>query len=119
MYLGANSSPVRCRLYAKGKQPGYRSAGRPDWVRLEVQVRPQKTARKSYSAISADDTWGASESRFQGIAGARSTPPCNTGVGNPGNHPENEGQNCHKASNDAGWEEEWLSLTRTRQRPGL
>lgn len=60
MYLGANSSPVRCRLYEKGKQPGYRSAGRPDWVRLEVQVRPQKTARKAYSAISADDTWGAS-----------------------------------------------------------
>ena len=44
----------------KGKQPGYRSAGRPDWVRLEVQVRPQKTARKAYSPISADDTWGAS-----------------------------------------------------------
>ena len=60
MYLGANASPVRCRLYEKGMQSGYRSAGRPDWVRLEVHVRPQKTARKAYSASSADDTWGAS-----------------------------------------------------------
>lgn len=60
MYLGATTSPVRCRLYEKGKQPGYRSAGRENWVRLEAQVRPQKTARKAYSTISAAEVWGGS-----------------------------------------------------------
>ncbi|EJF74082.1 hypothetical protein A462_00049 [Pseudomonas sp. Ag1] len=60
MYLGANSSPVRCRLYEKGKQPGYRSACRWDWVRLEAQVRPQKDARRVFSTLSADQVWGAS-----------------------------------------------------------
>lgn len=60
MYLGATTSPVRCRAYEKGKQPGYRSACRFDWVRLEAQVRPQKDARKVYSTLSAPQVWGAS-----------------------------------------------------------
>lgn len=60
MYLGATSSAVRCRLYEKGKQPGYRSADRENWVRLEAQVRPEKDARRAYSTISAADVWGAS-----------------------------------------------------------
>lgn len=61
MYLGATSSPVRVRLYEKGKQPEYRHAGRSDWVRLEVQVRPQKDAKRAYSTMSAADVWGASK----------------------------------------------------------
>lgn len=61
MYLGAPSSPVRVRLYEKGKQPEYRHACRHDWIRLEAQVRPQKDARVVYSQVSASDVWGASK----------------------------------------------------------
>lgn len=59
-YLGAPSSPVRARLYEKGKQPGYRHLERRDWVRLEVQVRPVKDAKTAYSAAGPAEVWGAS-----------------------------------------------------------
>jgi hypothetical protein len=59
--VGAQSSPIRARLYEKGKQPEYRSCGRPEWVRLELQVRPQKDAKDEYSSLSALDVWGASK----------------------------------------------------------
>lgn len=60
MYLGSTSSPVRARLYEKGKQPEYRGLGHPDWVRLEVQVRPQKDAKKVYKGLEPLEVWGAS-----------------------------------------------------------
>jgi hypothetical protein len=60
-YLGASSSPIRARLYEKGKQPDYRHLGRPDLVRLEIQVRPQKEAKQRYSQLSPLDVWGASK----------------------------------------------------------
>lgn len=60
-YLGANSSPVRARLYEKGKQPEYRHLNRPDLCRLEIQVRPQKEAKTAYANLSALDVWGASK----------------------------------------------------------
>lgn len=60
MYLGAPSSPVRTRLYEKGKQPEYRALGHPDWVRLEVQVRPAKDAKKTFASLTAEEVWGAS-----------------------------------------------------------
>lgn len=60
-YLGSTSSPVRVRLYEKGKQPEFRHACRPNWVRVEAQVRPQKDARQLYSTISASEVWGASK----------------------------------------------------------
>ena len=60
-YLGAVTSPVRARLYEKGKEPGYRHLkGFTDWVRLELQVRPEKEAKTVYSALSATEVWGAS-----------------------------------------------------------
>lgn len=59
-YLGSQKSPVRTRLYDKGRQPEYRHLGRPDWCRLEVQVRPQKEAKTEFAALSALDVWGAS-----------------------------------------------------------
>jgi hypothetical protein len=34
--------------------------GHPNWVRLEVQVRPQKEARTVYNGLDADEVWGAS-----------------------------------------------------------
>lgn len=61
MYLGAPSSAVRARLYEKGKQPELRHFNRPELVRLELQVRPAKDAKTAYSALSAEEVWGASK----------------------------------------------------------
>lgn len=60
-YLGAPSSTVRARLYEKGKQPEYRFLERPDWARLEIQVRPKKEAKEAYARLSAVEVWGASK----------------------------------------------------------
>jgi DNA relaxase NicK len=60
-YLGAATSPVKLRLYEKGKQPEYRHLDRSDWCRLEIQVRPQKEAKQAYAGLSALEVWGASK----------------------------------------------------------
>lgn len=60
LYLGANTSAVRLRLYEKGRQPEYRHLNRPDWARIEVQVRPSKDAKDVYSKASPLEVWGAS-----------------------------------------------------------
>lgn len=60
LYLGASTSPVRLRLYEKGKQPEYRHLSKPDWVRIEVQVRPAKEAKDTFSKADALEVWGAS-----------------------------------------------------------
>ena len=57
-YLGAATSPVKLRLYEKGKQPEYRHLNRSDWCRLEIQVRPQKEAKQAYAGLSALEVWG-------------------------------------------------------------
>ena len=59
-WMGAKSSPVRCRLYEKGRQPEYRHLGRTDWARLEIQVRPQKEAKRAYAVLDPSEVWGAS-----------------------------------------------------------
>lgn len=60
-YLGANSSAVRARLYEKGKEPDHRHLNRPDWVRLEVQVRPAKEAKEVFARLTPAEVWGASK----------------------------------------------------------
>lgn len=60
LYLGARASVCRVRLYEKGKQPEYRHLERPDWTRIEVQVRPSKQAKTAFSALSPAEVWGAS-----------------------------------------------------------
>lgn len=60
LYLGAQTSPVRSRLYEKGRQPEYRHLNRPDWARLEVQVRPAKDAKDTFSKADSLAVWGAS-----------------------------------------------------------
>lgn len=59
-YLGSRQSVTRLRLYEKGKQPEYVHLARPDWVRAEIQVRPAKDAKTTFSMVSAADVWGAS-----------------------------------------------------------
>lgn len=60
LYLGARKSVTRVRLYEKGKQPEYRHLDRPDWTRIEIQVRPAKDAKTAFSTVSPGDAWGAS-----------------------------------------------------------
>lgn len=48
------------RLYEKGKQPEYAHLGRTNWARIEVQVRPLKIAKASFSKLSPEEVWGAS-----------------------------------------------------------
>lgn len=60
LYLGSTSSPVRARLYEKGLQPEYAHLDKPNWVRLEAQVRPKaKEAGQEFSKLSAIEVWGA------------------------------------------------------------
>ena len=59
-YLGANTSPTRARAYEKGLQPEYAHLDKPNWVRLELQVRPQKEARETFSKLSPLEAWGSS-----------------------------------------------------------
>lgn len=60
-YLGSFKSPVMTRLYDKGRQPEYRHLGKPNWCRLECQVRPAKEAKSAFSSLSAAQFWGASK----------------------------------------------------------
>lgn len=60
LYLGAKSSPTRMRLYEKGKQAEYAHLERPNWARIEVQVRPVKDAKDEFARLSPEDVWGAS-----------------------------------------------------------
>lgn len=57
-YVGGTASEVRARLYEKGKQ--LPDAGRPDWVRFEVQIRPQKERKGWAAAASEWDLLGSS-----------------------------------------------------------
>jgi DNA relaxase NicK len=60
LYLGSKASPCRARLYEKGLQPEYLHLSRPNWVRLEAQIRPKgKEAGHAFSTLSALDVWGA------------------------------------------------------------
>lgn len=60
LYLGSRASAVRVRLYEKGKQPDYRHLQRPDWTRIEVQVRPAKDAKHDFAELTPSQVWGAS-----------------------------------------------------------
>ena len=57
LYLGAQSSPVSMRIYEKGKQLGVDG----NWVRAELQVRPQKDVKRVVSMLDATDVWGLSK----------------------------------------------------------
>lgn len=58
LYVGAPSSVVRMRIYEKGRQ--LREAKRPDWVRCELQVRPERAARFALAHLEPGQVWGCS-----------------------------------------------------------
>jgi DNA relaxase NicK len=65
-YLGAPSSPVRARVYEKGKEQ-LAKTGDPFWldyldlVRLELQVRPQKAFKSEAAVLEREAFWGCAE----------------------------------------------------------
>lgn len=56
-YIGSKTSEVTARLYEKGKQ--LPKENRPDWVRYEVQFKPQKGRKEWAATASASDLLGA------------------------------------------------------------
>ena len=61
-YLGKPTSNVMLRAYEKGlEQRAKGVADAPeDWVRLELQVRPQKDGKSTVALLSPDQLWGSS-----------------------------------------------------------
>lgn len=53
LYLGSQTSAVTMRIYEKGKQLGCGT----EWVRAELQVRPQKDRKALVSQLSATEVW--------------------------------------------------------------
>jgi DNA relaxase NicK len=53
-YLGAPTSAIMARIYEKGKQLGVGT----EWVRAELQVRPQKQTKDVCAYVSPDEIWG-------------------------------------------------------------
>ena len=63
-YMGSVKSPVSARLYQKGYEQLKRFPDcpvQPDWVRLELQIRPEKKAKEEFAHVSRDALWGASK----------------------------------------------------------
>lgn len=55
-YLGSKTSVAQLRLYEKGKKEGMN----PDWVRIELQVRPANKDKKYLAAtLTPEDAWQA------------------------------------------------------------
>lgn len=57
LYLGSQTSAVSMRIYEKGKQLGNAS----EWVRAELQVRPQKETKALIAYLNPTDVWGLSK----------------------------------------------------------
>lgn len=58
LYLGSPQSVCQTRIYEKGKKEG----GNPDWVRLELVVRPKRSAaRWQLSGAMPAEFWGCAE----------------------------------------------------------
>jgi DNA relaxase NicK len=57
LYLGSQTSVVSMRIYEKGKQLGCGT----EWVRAELQVRPQKDAKTIAAYLNPTEVWGLSK----------------------------------------------------------
>jgi DNA relaxase NicK len=57
LYLGSQTSAVSMRIYEKGKQLGVSG----EWVRAEIQVRPQKELKTIVSMLDSTEVWGLSK----------------------------------------------------------
>lgn len=57
LYLGSQTSAVSMRIYEKGKQLQTDS----EWVRAELQVRPQKEQKSMMAMLGPTEVWGMSK----------------------------------------------------------
>lgn len=57
LYLGSQSSAISMRIYEKGKQLGTQD----EWVRAELQVRPQKDVKSIAAMLDSTEVWGLSK----------------------------------------------------------
>lgn len=57
LYLGSQTSAVSMRIYEKGKQLGVSA----DWVRAELQLRPQKDVKAMVALLNSTEVWGLSK----------------------------------------------------------
>lgn len=57
LYLGSQTSAISMRIYEKGKQLDVHA----DWVRAELQVRPQKDNKHLASLMDSTEVWGLSK----------------------------------------------------------
>lgn len=57
LYLGSETSAVSMRIYEKGKQLKTDS----EWVRAELQVRPQKKLKAAMAMLDPKEVWGMSK----------------------------------------------------------
>ena len=57
LYLGSQTSAVSMRIYEKGKQLQTDS----EWVRAELQVRPQKELKAVMAMLDPKEVWGLSK----------------------------------------------------------
>lgn len=54
LYLGSQTSAVSMRIYEKGKQ----LQSDPEWVRAELQIRPQKEQKSLIAHLNSTEVWG-------------------------------------------------------------
>lgn len=64
-YLGSRQSSVFARIYEKGKSGGWTTAQVPadllsSWVRLELEIKPQKSMKEVAAATEPEAFWGVS-----------------------------------------------------------
>lgn len=60
--IGSPTSPVMVRLYEKGLHEIHKGRNEdPFWTRLELQVRPQKSAKTAFASIEPLEAWGAAK----------------------------------------------------------
>lgn len=64
-YLGSRQSPVFARIYEKGKQGGETQKHiEPDllahWVRIELEIKPQKAMKAVAAQLEPNEFWGVS-----------------------------------------------------------
>lgn len=57
LYLGSQTSAVSMRIYEKGKQLDCGD----EWVRAELQIRPQKDVKSIAASLSPVEVWGLSK----------------------------------------------------------
>lgn len=57
LYIGAPTSSISGRIYQKGLQLGVSA----DWVRVELQVRPQKDLKQAIAYLDPLQVWGLSK----------------------------------------------------------